>query len=154
MDIAQRIDDATDANDSQALANLLEECKRLIHSADSQRKVKYHFYEANCHSAIWQIKTCQNEIANEWTQEDKLSEILSLREAVSEPAFMSMDSIFRSKILTNLGNALSYLGRFVEAIKYWDLAISTTPKFSMALGNKGICLISYAQFLYDHGHAG
>tara|TARA_B100002003_G_C14154179_1_gene555389 strand:- start:223 stop:1671 length:1449 start_codon:yes stop_codon:yes gene_type:complete len=154
MDIAKRIDDATDANDSQALVNLLEECNRLIHSADSKRKVKYHFYKANCHSGIWQIKTYQNEIANEWTQEDKLSEILSLRKAVSEPAFMSMDSIFRSKILTNLGNALSYLGRFVEAIKYWDLAISTTPKFSMALGNKGICLISYAQFLYDHGHAG
>jgi len=53
---------------------------------------------------------------------------------------------------TNLANQLDIVGRFVEAIEYWDIATSIYTDFGMAYGNKGLCLYNYSKLLYDHGH--
>jgi hypothetical protein len=51
-----------------------------------------------------------------------------------------------------LANLYDEIGRFVEAIEYWNRAISNIPSFGMALGNMGIGLTHYAHSLYDPGH--
>ncbi|MBI6875622.1 LA2681 family HEPN domain-containing protein [Clostridium aciditolerans] len=55
-------------------------------------------------------------------------------------------------VLTNLANSFNSIGRFVEAIEYWNKALSIIPNFTMALGNKGICLYYYSKTIYDNGH--
>jgi hypothetical protein len=42
--------------------------------------------------------------------------------------------------LTNLGNALSACGRFVDALHYYDRAIAVSPNFGMAQLNRGQAL--------------
>lgn len=46
--------------------------------------------------------------------------------------------------LTNLGNLYDYIGRPVEAIKYYDLALKRDKAFGMALGNKAQALETLA----------
>jgi len=58
------------------------------------------------------------------------------------------------QILTNLGNLMDHIGRFVDAIEYWDRALDKLPSFPMARGNRGYGLTYYARALYDQGHAG
>ena len=57
-----------------------------------------------------------------------------------------------ARFLTNLGNALSTVGRSVEAIEYWDRALRKSARFPMALGNRGYGFSYYAGALYDKGH--
>lgn len=54
-----------------------------------------------------------------------------------------------SAIYTNLANTLFEIGRFVEAIEYWDRALELQPDFGMALANKGLGLIHYAHLQSD-----
>ncbi len=51
-----------------------------------------------------------------------------------------------------MGNVLSHVGRFVDAIEYWNGALKVAPDFAMALANRGHGLIYYARSLYDGGH--
>ncbi len=62
------------------------------------------------------------------------------------------DRTLLAQILTNLGNAMNHVGRFVEAVYYWHRAISIVPGFGMAVGNLGFGLAHYARVLYDEGH--
>ncbi|WP_434945193.1 hypothetical protein, partial [Leptospira sp. SA-E8] len=54
--------------------------------------------------------------------------------------------------MTNLGNQLSFAGRFVEAREFWSRAVETLPYFWMARFNRGYGLLAYARCLYDDGH--
>lgn len=74
-----------------------------------------------------------------------LRKALSLVEKYDSPDKMA-------QILTNLGNALDHVGRFVEAVEYWKWALHFLPDFGMATGNLGFGLIHYAKILYDEGH--
>gem|GEM_PF-1367823 len=52
--------------------------------------------------------------------------------------------------MTNLGNLLDHLGRFVEAIESYERALQATPSFGMALGNRALSLRTYGVHLYDN----
>ena len=79
-------------------------------------------------------------------------QILYLRRALTSPGFETLEARRRCEILTNLGNLLSTLGRFVEARATWTQALVVDPCFWMARGNRGSGLFSYAKTLYDEGH--
>lgn len=89
----------------------------------------------------------------QWDLEYLQRELLELRKAARHPGFTKLDAIRRCQILTNLGSKLNSVGRPVEAIHYWDKALAIEPRFAMALANKGIGLMSYAQSVSDPGHA-
>jgi tetratricopeptide (TPR) repeat protein len=88
----------------------------------------------------------------EWEQEEMEKEIIHLRMALHGIDALSDERA--CQILTNLGNLMDHIGRFVEAIEYWDEVLDTLPSFPMARGNRGLCLPDYARALYDPGHAG
>ena len=67
--------------------------------------------------------------------------------------YEKLDVIRRCQIQTNLGNQLSHIGRIVEALPRWEMALAIRPQFAMALGNLGYGLKQYGHALYDHGHA-
>ncbi|WP_426117257.1 LA2681 family HEPN domain-containing protein [Pseudomonas sp. DSP3-2-2] len=150
--LGMEIDAAADREDVIALHYLIDKCKENLTAGPEGNDSLIYFFEANCHSVLASLR--EDKTVWSWNQADKLSEVLCLRRAVSGVGFASLNKVFKAKIYTNLGNVLNSLGRFIEAIRYWDSALSEIPNFAMALGNKGIGLFNYAQSLYDYGHGG
>jgi tetratricopeptide (TPR) repeat protein len=111
-----------------------------------------HYFRANIWSAErhasadWQAWL--------WKSESIDGEILELRRAVQHAGFVELDPMARAQVYTNLGNIMNQVGRFIEAIEYWDRALAAVPKFAMASGNRGIGLAHYAGAVYDPGHEG
>lgn len=93
-------------------------------------------------SALWAFE--QPELRNR---------IFYLRRAAHSSSFIALDPLRQCQILTNLGNVLNTVGRFVEARENWSAALAINSKFGMARGNRGIGLWHYAAALYDSGHS-
>lgn len=89
----------------------------------------------------------------EWHQEEFAKEITHLRLALRSEGFAQLPLLRQCQILTNLGNGMSEIGRFVEAADYLGRALQLDSAFGMARGNRGIVLTRYARALYDPGHA-
>lgn len=117
---------------------------------DSQRALS-HYFVANTHSDIRRLSTAGTDKSWEWEQEDIEKEIFHLRKALQTG--QSLPDERMCQILTNLGNLMNEIGRFVEAVEYWDRALERVPSFPMARGNRGFGLTHYARTLYDRGHA-
>ena len=91
-----------------------------------------------------------------WEQMEIEKQLFYLRRsviAVKQDDFRELTSVQVCPIYTNLAAALYQIGRFVEAIEYWNKALDIKPDFSMAKGNRGLGLIHYAHALYDDDHA-
>jgi tetratricopeptide (TPR) repeat protein len=86
----------------------------------------------------------------EWNQPDAYQEVLAFRRALNRKT--QLDPVRCCQVATNLGNLMSNLGRVVEAVNYYGRVLGDQPDFGMALGNLGLCLLSYAGALYDPGH--
>lgn len=107
-------------------------------------------------SNAWSYKKMMTQSLNssefwEFENEELIQEILNCRKAL----LYSKDTenhYRKCEILTNLGNDLSHLGRFSEAIDSWHEALHIKEGFSMAIGNLGFGLFHYAQVLYDNSH--
>ncbi len=87
----------------------------------------------------------------DFESEELVQEILNCRKALYYSNY-SNNINRKCEILTNLGNNLSHLGRFSEAVECWCLAINLKDNFPMAIGNLGFGLFHYAQVLYDDHH--
>lgn len=109
-----------------------------------------HYYRAN----IWSARRQMSADAVSWTWKSEAidNEILELRKAIRHPGFNDLNRIVQAQIYTNTGNCLNHIGRFIEAIEYWDRALKIIPGFAMAWGNRGLGLKHYAGVLYDPGH--
>ena len=108
-----------------------------------------HYFLANAYADIRRLSKAGTEKSWEWQQEEIEKEIFHLRTALR---IGSRRDAIMCPILTNLGNLMNEIGRSVEAIEYWDRALSITPSFGMARGNRGYGLSYYAGSLYDTGH--
>jgi tetratricopeptide (TPR) repeat protein len=60
------------------------------------------------------------------------------------------DPLIGSQIWVNLGNCFDCLGRTVDALDCYEKAISLKRDHSMAIGNKGVGLFSYAVVAGEH----
>lgn len=63
---------------------------------------------------------------------------------------LNPDNKLKTQILVNLGNCFDHLGRVVEALDCYDLALTLQPNFGMALGNKGKALHYYSLLCGEH----
>jgi hypothetical protein len=117
-----------------------------------QRTLLYYFV-ANAWSGLRTITRVAAGKAWDWEQHEIEEEILCLRRALQGNGFDELPKERKCQALTNLGNALNHVGRIVEAIEYWDQAISEVPTFAMAIGNRGLGRTHYARTLYDKGHS-
>jgi hypothetical protein len=119
-----------------------------------------HYYIANAWSYIKNLKKSGTPQSWDWEQDELEKEVFNLRTSLK---MGSLPKELTCCALTNLGNAMNEIGRFVEAIEYWDTVLSVLPRFSMAIGNRGYGIYHYAFSLYDsdqvemflkHSHAG
>lgn len=110
-----------------------------------------HYFRANA----WENRRHQRTDLDPWAweQPEAQAQILELRRAIRHENFGQLHTVRQCQILTNLANQLSSMGRFIEAIALFDRVLKTDDRFAMAHGNRGICLNSYANALYDPGHA-
>jgi tetratricopeptide (TPR) repeat protein len=56
----------------------------------------------------------------------------------------------RLQALTNAGNAYDNVGRYLDALEYYDRALAIDSRFGMALGNRGVALEHAARLMRDH----
>lgn len=147
------IDTGLDRNDTAGV-------EKGIRIAENQQTDGYsnfwravlYYYTANGWSSLQRLRTPTDpDLRFELESEEVGKEIMYLRKALLL-AEKEGDRSLLAQILTNLGNAMSHVGRFVEAVYYWHRAISIIPGFGMAVGNLGFGLAHYAKVLYDEGH--
>lgn len=151
-ELAKKIDHYSDISDSDQLSRLVNECLQHAAIAKGTERVILHYFESNAHAALRKIKCADENYLWGWEQPEAIAEILALRRAIADPAFVELDRIRRCQIKTNLGNLLNHIGRPVEAIEQWDDALLIIPEFAMALGNRALGLYSYGRNLYDNAH--
>lgn len=150
MDLAAAIVDlATDEGDDLALAQALAMLDDLTaRPLSPTNAARAEYYRANA----WSGRRLIQSQGWPWISEAIDNELLALRRALNHPGFSGLHRVRQAQIHTNHGNLLNHIGRFVEAVEAWDLAIALVPKMAMAHGNRGIGLTWYAGRLYDPGH--
>ena len=129
---------------------LLSVCTNPIHLSN------IHFFIANAHLAVRMITTRDNDPNKiQWENKELEQELIHLRIAFSKIRDTPIDKIGTDlpfRVATNLGNALNHIGRFSEALEFWDYVLARSPNFGMANGNRGLGLYYYTRLLYDPGH--
>ena len=147
--LALQIDIACETKDESALIQAIEDIAQIDRSQLTPiEHASLDFFAANANAGLRHAKQEQNNWA--WLQPTLESEIYHLRSALMPIDGLSLSEIqtdLKLRIITNLANALNHVGRFVEAIELWDIAISELPKFSMAIGNKAQALFWYARYI-------
>ena len=130
-----------------------------LNTFSSKERALLYYFRANA----WKNKFDLNQKSQsqnrkktiwEWEPDELKKVIINLRLSIIEKDFNEINDIYKCNVFTNLANVFDTLGKFIEALEFWDRAIEINPNFGMALGNKGIGLIYYATFIYDPGHEG
>lgn len=150
--IAEEIDKYIFLNDKDSLENKLIELKKLNFKDSSFQSITYYFI-GNIWSSLRRINHIKQN-SNIWKIEQKelFNEIYYYRKSIREEGFDNLQLEYKLYIYTNLANAFSHYGRTVNALKYYDKALSLYPNFEMALVNKAECLKSYSRLSYDWSH--
>jgi hypothetical protein len=147
VDLAHRYSDLTSTEKA------LKWCDELkVRSLSPSNEMQLSYFTANAWGNKQEMRHANSHDVWSWEQPETLNQILALRQTRRHPKFGEWDSVRRAQVLTNLGNQLSGLGRFVEAIPHWNAALAIKPNFGMARGNRGMGLFTYASALFDIGH--
>lgn len=152
-DFARAIDAASDAGDEALLRQLAVKCEeRLNATVDGPDRVLLRYYQSNTYSAIIEAKHNDSAYLDSWEQPESIRNLLSLRHAINESAFGSVNPIISCQIRTNLANRLHRLGRPIAANEQWVKALGTIPRFAKALASQAGGMTALARTLYDEGH--
>jgi hypothetical protein len=154
FDVAARlIDHAGDKGDLSLVGKSLDWCDALeARGLSAEHHTILYYFRASAWACRYAVKRGNRSAVWSWDQPEIKEQVLLLRRALNSAAFPNLHVFRRCQILTNLGNLLDTLGRFVEARTYWTDALQLEPKFWMARGNRGRGLMHYANALYDPGH--
>ena len=120
---AHLIDRGSDTDDDAALSRAEAVLDGLAGRGTLKPRAlsRSHYFRAN----LWNSRRQRRGETTTWvwrsTEAD--NEILELRRAVAHPGFTDLHALERAQLLTNLGNALNHIGRFVEALEAWDRAV-------------------------------
>jgi tetratricopeptide (TPR) repeat protein len=148
------------------LINLSDDLKReegLCRALDLSREIEdrvrnspyivfLHYFRGNAFSALRKIRCPGRHQSLRWEIPEAEDEIRSFRMALSLAKEKELPTRLKCQILTNLGNVLDFIGRFVESIRYYDEALAIDSQFTMAMRNRGYATFFYAGVLYDSGH--
>lgn len=150
--LAVAIDAATDEGKESLLWQLADECEKLLVAAEGEDRVLLRYYQANTYSGIIDAKQGNTDYIWSWEQPDGIRNILSLRQAIGEPAFPSIHPIRACQIRTNLASRLHVLGRPVAANEQRQKVLERVPRFAKVLASQADGLADLAKSIYDDGH--
>lgn len=144
--LGRLIDAALDRKEVEGLKHALDLAAEFANRRlAAQQEITLHYFLANTWSGIKFLNRAGRPDSWNWEQEEIEHEITSLRLALNHPEFKNTEEFRRCQILTNLGNLLDNVGRFVDAQEYWKRALKIMPNFGMGLGSRGSGLSFYAR---------
>jgi len=88
-----------------------------------------------------------------WEQPEIEAELYHLRRALSREALGAMPRERIARILSSMASLLHHLGRFSEAMEYWDRALQVIPSFPMVRGKRGYAAAHSCRVLHDRRQA-
>lgn len=147
IDAASAFRDPTGAQHALTIASQLD-----TSTWTSSDHATRHFFLANAHDDLRRDEATTPGHQWDWTSKHFDASLLHLRQATNEPGFTNLTTDVQCKILTNLGNNLSTIGRYIEAQEHWNHALTINPAFPMARANRGYGRFHYAKTLHDRGH--
>ena len=152
--IAALIDRSDDEDDEGGLEHGVELCRLLRARSPVDEVVALTLYfESNAWEALRRVRRPRDGDAIwEWEQAEYEESIIALRSARAINRFGLHEHIRKAQVATNLGNALSHVGRVLEAFELWQDALKVLPGFDMALGNHARGLAYLAERTHDPGH--
>jgi tetratricopeptide (TPR) repeat protein len=143
--IGRLVDLSADLGQADGARQAIQLCDRLRRDgclSDEQAALLFYF-EANAWGALVAPPPRDPTGVWDWTNEAFENQVRRLRQAKRSPGFSGLDPVRRAQVHTNLGNALDFIGRFVEALECYEQAVRAYPVYGMARGNLGICLCHY-----------
>src|SRR5215208_7197322 len=100
-----------------------------------ERRALSHYFLGNAWSNLRRLIGGDH---GDWEQPELERETFYFRMALRNGGIGNHPDQRVCQILTNLGSAMSHVGRPVEAAEYWDRALKLLPYFAMARGNRGV----------------
>lgn len=133
-------------NDAMKLAEVVD-----IRNLSQHQLAVYHYHLSNVWGNCFKLMPEDQRQKHSWELPEIEKQLIHNRLAVRalETATGALPVSAASAIYTNLANTLFEIGRFVEAIEYWDKSLELQPDFGMALANKGLGLMQYAHLQSD-----
>ena len=151
--IGTLIDTSLDLNKKEGLyCSIRLSFKLMGRELNDEQLCNLYYFLGNAWANLRQLSRIDHGHDWNWEKGEMEYEIIYFRKAVKSDAFSKLSKKRQCEILTNLGNIMDEIGRFVEAIEYFNNALKIIPSFAMARGNLGIGFYSYAGVLYDEGH--
>ena len=146
------IDLSTDLRKEEGFHHAIKHASKLLSAKiNNWQKGVLHYFIANAWEGLRILKHNNTAAIWDWQQEEVKKAILNYRlcnqylKNCDDPSYLCPSN-------TNLGNAFNTLGRFVEAIEFWNKALALKESFSMAIVHKAHGLFTYSRSLYDQGH--
>lgn len=147
------VDTAGDVNEVEGLEHAISLAEEFLErDLEQGYRSRMHYYVGNAYSSLRRIDAA--ETGRWWWENEVLEqEIFHYRMALDPEELTGLSEGEACQMYTNLGNALSQIGRFTEAVRCWNLALRINDSFGPAKGQKGIGFTNYAQAHYDRGQA-
>lgn len=140
----QLIDLASENSDKMSIKFSIEKLgKNESRINKIENKCLFHYYLSVAYGDLHRLDIAQTEQDWEWEQEIIGNEVKNLRLALSFVTTQT-DEKLHSNILTNLGNRLNNLGRFILAFDFWNKAYKMDKGTGMPQINIGNNLMLYA----------
>lgn len=124
--------------------------EKLIASEERKEFASYLYNTANGYSSLYSLRRQRRSKTTPPNDKDLRLAKRFYREALKE--LPSQKGEFASQVLVNFGNCLSQLGRFIEAIEYYQAGLKADPTNGMAAGNLGIELEYVARITGRYTH--
>jgi hypothetical protein len=157
--IARLSDLSNDLRKIEGIDKVIKENEIFLEKKLEDYQSMYIYYILGSTYETLKRLTIINDLKNEkdstsWDfKEYNEKEIIYLRKALLiHDNLNHPDEELKNRALTNLGNLMCDLGRYVESLDYYERLLKENNSFGMALGAKGMTLYYYASILYDNGH--
>ena len=118
-------------------------------SVPDDLKFHYHFIVSNAWAGLERLQLPNRNNFVDFNSKNILNEILNLRYATRYEPNEEASEDMLCMLYTNMGNALSNVGRFAGALEYYNKVLDIAPDFGMAYGNKGNCMACYTDMMSD-----
>jgi len=113
---------------------------------------RINYFISNAWEKIRLVRNDKGASPWEWEQPEIEKQVIHLKLAIQREALKEMSTQHVCQVLSNMGALLNHVGRFSEALEYWDRAVSFKPDFAIGRGKRGYALTHYSQILYDAAH--
>jgi len=126
--------------------------EKLKESEEGKEFANYSllYNRANGYSSLYSLRRRRRSKTTPPNDKDLRLAKRLYREALKE--LPSQKGELASQVLVNFGNCLSELGRFIEAIEYYQAGLKADPTNGMAAGNLGIELENAARITGRYTH--